>query len=823
MMIYPETFEEKTGFATIRTMLKAKCLSQIGKEKIDQISFSCNVEHIKTLLQEVHEFKQIKQQEDTVFPEDHYYDMRPALDKATIEGTYLEITELHHLYLSLTTIQHILRFFNQKEELYPDLTHLCHSVTIPPFVTEKINALLNKDGQLKDNASSELLHIRNNLQAKKAEASAKMEQIFQQVQKEGMVESDRSLTVRNGRMVIPLAAKLKRKINGYIHDESSSGQTVYIEPSQVVAINNEIRELEHAENREIINILTSVTNDIRPCIDDLTSAYQFLGQIDYIRAKALLAIQINANLPILNNTPGSYYKEALHPLLYLAHKTENKKTVPLTFYLDAETRMLLISGPNAGGKSVCLKTFGLLQYMVQCGLLIPVEENSQIGIYEHLFINLGDDQSLENDLSTYSSHLLNMKVFLENADSQSLVLIDELGAGTEPRLGGAIAEAILDRLNQQEVYGVITTHYSNLKYYASSHDNIVNGAMLFDDHRMKPLFQLEIGQPGSSFAFEIAQQIGLDQDLIQKAREISGKEHTDIDTHLKHIAQNKYTIEQKQQSISEKEKALERQIQQYSRELNNIKNLRKDILNKAEKEAEELMTNANKQIENTIRKIKESQAEQNATHQARKEFDQQKAKISQQSDTPDYLLNSKIRKANKQRFRKSATQTSKSKRSQQDAIIREGDAVKIKDQGAIGEVLKDEGKNIRMQIGEMITSVRKSRLEKISHQEYQKRVGTKIPKSSKKEKDPQPSAKDFNPEADIRGKRGEDALQIVKKLIDDAIVLQVEQVKIIHGKGDGILRQLVRDYLKTEEVVRSFRDEKVQLGGSGVTVVDLAV
>ncbi|MQY77891.1 MAG: endonuclease MutS2, partial [Bacteroidetes bacterium] len=627
IVIYPKNFDKKVGFDKIRGMIIKGCLSESGRQKAEQMSFLNSFDRINTLVSQTAEFLKILQNPEP-FPADYFPNVTPFLKKIRVEGTYLEVAELVNLRRSLDTIRAILNFFKKagKDE-FPFLTDLCRDVKVYPYVIDSINSILSKQGSIKDKASAELSNIRKNLADKQNAVSKRMNAILKKVQSEGWVEKDLSLAVRNGRSVIPVSANFKRKIKGLIHDESATGKTAYIEPEEIVEMNNEIKELEYAEKREIIKILTRFSDSIRPYLDDLLYSYNFLGIVDFIRAKALLAQKINAVKPEIQPEPCLDWKKANHPLLYLANQKEKKKVVPLDIYLNENTRILLISGPNAGGKSVCLQTVGLLQYMIQCGMLVPLMENSRMGIFNNIYIDIGDEQSIENDLSTYSSHLLNMKFFIRNADQNTLILIDEFGTGTEPTLGGAIAESILGELNEKGTFGVLTTHYTNLKHYASSIDGIENGAMLFDSHRMEPLFRLEIGKPGSSFAFEIARKIGLPEEILKEATGKVGEGPVNFDRHLKDIARDKRYWENKRSHIKKSEKKLEELIERYIKELNDIKKFRNEIIGKANEEAKELLAEVNKKIENTIRIIKETNAEKERTRKARRQLETYKEKI----------------------------------------------------------------------------------------------------------------------------------------------------------------------------------------------------
>ena len=834
-MLYPENFENKIGFDKIRDMLNGGCLSNLGRLRVEKIRFSSKYSFIETLVNQVDEFKQIMLMEDD-FPLNHFIDLTPAFKKIRIEGTYFLPEELFDLKRSLETIKAILKFFKSRparpaggkeEEKYPFLQKLADNVKLYPFIFDRIDAIITKQGKIKDNASPELNNIRKNIRDKESTVSKRLHSILKDAQNNGLVDKDVTLSIRDGRATIPVDASNKRKIKGLILDESATGKTAYIEPAEIVELNNDIRELYYAERREIVKILVLFTDDIRPYIDDLLHAYDYMGMIDFIRSKALLANKLNGVKPIFYDKPMVEWKKAVHPLLYLSFKEEARTVVPLDIKLNKDNqRILLISGPNAGGKSVCLQTVGLLQYMFQCGLLVPMNENSEIGLFQNLFINIGDDQSIENDLSTYSSYLLNMKNFLKSANNNTLILIDEFGSGTEPMLGGAIAEAILDNLNQKKVQGVITTHYTSLKHFASSTHGIENGAMLFDTAKIQPLFRLSIGEPGSSFAFEIARKIGLPESILKNATEKIGKDHIDFDKNLKDILRDKRYWETKRDSVRRSEKRLEEQIAKYTLELESSKKSQKEIIKKAKVEAEALLSGVNKQIENTIREIKESQAEKEKTKLARKKISDFKEKINEINSEEEARINRKIEKLKRRdkqgdkKTEKQLTEKVESKKQADSNSYEKGDKVSLFGQDSVGEVLDVNKDSIMVAFGNMITTLDKKRLEKISEKKY-KQISKKAYGSN------QNSSYDFGerrlkfkPEIDVRGKRAAEALQIVNDFIDEAIVINMSNVKILHGKGDGILRQLIRQYLETVNVIKSYHDESVQFGGSGITIVE---
>lgn len=627
-MIYPQNFEQKIGFDSIRHLLKEKCLSTLGQERVDEMNFSESFKDINEWLEQVMEFMRIIQEEDS-FPDQYFFDVRPSLKRIRVEGMYLDEQELFDLRRSLETIRDIIHFLtltpNDEEQEkenspYPALQKLAGDIIVFPQLITRINNILDKFGKIKDNASSELLRIRRELASTAGSISRSLNAILRNAQAEGYVDKDVTPTMRDGRLVIPVAPGLKRKIKGIVHDESSTGKTVFIEPAEVVEANNRIRELEGEERREIIRILTDFSIIIRPQVPAILQSYEFLAEIDFIRAKAHFSIQTNATKPSLEDKQILDWTMAIHPLLQLSLAKHNKKVVPLDIELTKNQRILIISGPNAGGKSVCLKTVGLLQYMLQCGMPVPIHERSHAGLFGSIFIDIGDEQSIEDDLSTYSSHLTNMKTMMKSCNKRSLILIDEFGGGTEPQIGGAIAEAVLKRFNEKGTFGVITTHYQNLKHFAEDHEGVVNGAMLYDRHLMQALFQLQIGNPGSSFAVEIARKIGLPEEVIADASEIVGSEYINADKYLQDIVRDKRYWETKRQNIRKREKQMEETIAKYEEELQELEKSRKEILRKAKEDAEKLLQESNARIENTIRIIKEAQADKERTQSARQEL-----------------------------------------------------------------------------------------------------------------------------------------------------------------------------------------------------------
>ena len=832
-MIYPQNFEQKIGFDQIRQLLKDKCLSTLGEERVNEMNFSDHFEEVDELLNQVAEFVRIIQEEDN-FPDQFFFDVRPSLKRIRIEGIYMDEQELFDLRRSLETIRDIVRFLQRNDEEesdcpYPSLKKLAGDITVFPQLITKIDGILNKYGKIKDNASTELSRIRRELANTMGSISRSLNSILRNAQSEGYVDKDVAPTMRDGRLVIPVAPGLKRKIKGIVHDESASGKTVFIEPAEVVEANNRIRELEGDERREIIRILTEFSNTLRPSIPEILQSYEFLAEIDFIRAKSHFAIQTNSIKPSLENEQLLDWTMAVHPLLQLSLAKHGKKVVPLDIELNLKRRILIISGPNAGGKSVCLKTVGLLQYMLQCGMLVPMHERSHVGLFGSIFIDIGDEQSIEDDLSTYSSHLTNMKIMMKNCNERSLILIDEFGGGTEPQIGGAIAEAVLKRFNIKGTFGVITTHYQNLKHFAEDHEGVVNGAMLYDRHLMQALFQLQIGNPGSSFAVEIARKIGLPEDVIADASEIVGSEYINADKYLQDIVRDKRYWEGKRQTIRQREKHMEETIARYQAEMEELQKSRKEIIRQAKEEAERLLQESNARIENTIRTIKEAQAEKEKTRLVRQELADFRESIDNlTSKEQEDKIARKMEKLKEKQNRKKEKKQNGTK--EQPAVqqtpkatpITEGCPVRIKGQSSVGEVLEINGKNAVVAFGSIKTTVKTERLER-SNAVPQKQESAKSSFVSNQTQDSMYEKKlNFKQDIDVRGMRGDEALQAVTYFVDDAILVGMSRVRILHGTGTGILRTLIRQYLQTIPGVRHFADEHSQLGGAGITVVDLA-
>ena len=838
-MIYPSNFENKIQFSEIRSLLKGYCLSQLGKDKVDAMAFCNEADKINTALRQTREFRRMQEEADD-FPLQFFFDMRACIKRIRIEGTHLEENEIFDLRRSLDTIAGIVRFLNRSDDDgnfdYPTLHELTEDVLTFPDLIRRIDQILDKYGKIKDTASPRLADIRSQLRKAEGSVSRTLYNILHAAQSEGLVDKDVTPTLRDGRLVVPIAPAMKRRIKGIVHDESSTGKTVFVEPTEVVEANNRIRELEADERREIIVILTDFSKLVRPHVDDIIYAYQLLAEIDFIRARAEFARLTNAIEPEVGAKPVVDWITAKHPLLWLALKKQDKPIVPLDITLTTDRHILIISGPNAGGKSVCLKTVGLLQYMLQCGLSVPLSERSKVGVFSDIMIDIGDEQSIENDLSTYSSHLLNMKNMMKQAGDHTLLLIDEFGTGTEPQIGGAMAEAVLNQFVKKHAWGVITTHYQNLKHYADSHEGIANGAMLYDRHEMRPLFQLAIGQPGSSFAIEIARKTGIPEEVIREASDIVGSEYIQSDKYLQDIVRDKRYWENKRQNVHQREKDLERTIAKYEEEIKELAQKRKDILRQAKEQAQELLKESNRNIENTIREIRECQAEKEETKRLREELNAFKEDVSEiDTKSTDDLIEKKMRQIMERKERREKRKKEKKENAgkptsigtkfpaptatseQQTFVV--GDTVRMRGLTTVGTVEAVSGKEATCVFGDVKTKVKFSRLEHTAKiPETSRPVTFGISRETRQTIDSHKL--NFHQDLDVRGMRGDEALDAVQHFIDDAILVGMSRVRILHGKGNGILRQLIRQYLQTVPNVTSCKDEHVQFGGAGITVVD---
>ena len=844
-MIYPKTFESKLGFDEVRALLRGRCLSTLGRDMVDAMAFSDDPATINEWLAQVREFRRLQEEADD-FPLSYFFDVRQAVARLRLEGTHLDEAELFDLRRSLDTICAIVAYLNRGEATddgevnhpYPALHRLTDGVLTFPQLVQRIDQILDRFGRIKDTASPALADIRRELARTEGSISKTLYGILRSAQSEGLVDKDVAPAMRDGRLVIPVSPGLKRRIRGIVHDESASGKTVFVEPAEVVEANNRIRELESEERREIIRILTEFAKLVRPYVVPILDSYKFLAKIDLIRAKAELARLIKGIEPDVEPYPHIDWIRASHPLLALSLEKQGKAVVPLDIMLTQQKRILIISGPNAGGKSVCLKTAGLLQYMLQCGLSVPIGERSRTGVFRNIFIDIGDEQSIENDLSTYSSHLMNMKQMMRHADDSTLLLVDEFGTGTEPQIGGAIAEAVLKQFCAKGAYGIITTHYQNLKHFADTHDGVVNGAMLYDRQQMQPLFQLSIGNPGSSFAIEIARKIGLPESVIKDASDIVGSDYIQSDKYLQDIVRDKRYWENKRQAVHQREKSLEQTIARYENEVKELEQSRKEILAKAKQQAEELLAGSNRIIEKTIKEIRESQAEKAETKKIREELEAFKAGMKDiDTAANDEMIARKMRQIQERKARrekrkkdreseklkisneKSATGKEKSA-GQANASLSPGDTVRIKGLTTVGKIESIDGKMATVIFGDMRTKMRSDRLERAEKPKQEEpKAYVNVSRETRETIDNRKL--NFKQDLDVRGMRGDEAITAVTYFIDDAILVGMSRVRILHGTGSGILRQLIRQYLATVPNVVSFRDEHVQFGGAGITVVDL--
>ena len=778
-MIYPQNIEQKIDFHVIRDCLKGFCSSPLGKERVDEMSWVNHYDSAKNRLAHLREMMRVLADSTLSFPQGDIYDLREALSRIRIEGLFMDESELFSLRKMLDYVGQLERFFTLLDkEKYPLLASL-PLISFPNHLIAEIDRIIDRYGKMKDSASPELARIRKDIAQSQGSVSRALNAILRQAQAEGLLDKDATPTMREGRLVLPVPPAYKRKIGGIVHDESATGKTVFIEPQQVVEANNRIRELEGEERRERMRILLEMTEYIRPEIPKILASEQFLADVDFLRAKALFAADIEAIVPEVHNKPMLDWREARHPILLLNFRKQGREVVPLSIRLT-DNRILVISGPNAGGKSVCLKTVALLQYMLQCGLAVPLSEASEMGFFEKLLLDIGDEQSIEDDLSTYSSHLRNMKHFVRYANGRTLLLIDEFGTGTEPLIGGAIAEAVLTQLNEQKAYGVITTHYTNLKHLAERSKGIINGAMLYDRGQLKPLFQLSIGQAGSSFAVEIARQIGLPEQIILRATDIVGEEHIDYDKQLQDIARDKRYWENKRQNIRQKEKHLEEKIAHYEEQMAGIKAKKRAIIEEANQQAADLLKKSNATIERTIREIKEAKAEKKATQQARQKVENLKSKVEEKS--------AKVAKP-------SSTNTTTKK---QGSVLRDLSDLKILTKNPAKLIQETNTPKPRIVASSVADELRRRKLS-------------------------------FSRELDIRGLRVDEALEVLIAYFDDALMVNAEMVTILHGTGTGALKQVVRDYLaerqKTMRKLHSgdmhFHDGDPDRGGAGITVVEL--
>lgn len=830
-MLIPENIEAKLRFEKIREEVSAACLTSIGKGHAEAMSFMTDLGEVRRQVGMASEMASILESDED-FPASELPDLRDSLKRIRVEGLYLNEEELMALRVALTLSISAIDFFEQAEEgAYPLLREASAGLAPYPLTINQIDRILGPDGQIKDTASGRLAEIRGEIKSQETAAARRLNAIMQRAQSMGLVESDAAITVRDGVAVIPIPAANKRMVEGIVVDESSTGRTAFVQPAEVVAINTRIRELRSEERREIIQILKDMASNIRPYAPDMIRSIETLGLLDFQRGKAVYGKQIDATRPTIDEEPGLYLSGARHPLLMAQLAHQGKRIVPLNIELNAPAgRILVISGPNAGGKSVCLQTVGLLQMMLQSGLLVPVNEGSRMCVFDSLFIDIGDNQSIENDLSTYSSHLMAMKNFVRSAGRRTLILIDEFGTGTEPLMGGAIAEAVLAELNRLGAFGVLTTHYTNLKHFASQTEGLVNGAMTFDTHRIEPLFSLHIGQPGSSFAFEIARKIGLPERILSDAKEKMGQENADYDRNLRQINRDKHYWEQKRQNVKENDKKLAETLQKYNEMLEGIKAERREILAKAREEAKSLLAETNRRIEATIKEIRESQAEKERTKEVRKELEAFREETEGKAEKEDGMIERKMeqirqrQKRQKEREKSAPAAQEKMETREEERPLQAGDYVSIDgDGGRIGQVMELRGKEAQVAMGSMVSNIKLSRLKRVSSNAARRAAGKPLGGIDYSNVATTVREKKliFSSEIDVRGMRAEEALQRVGSFMDEALLCEVGEVRILHGKGNGILRDQIRKMLRTLPYVEGCRDESEQFGGAGITVVEL--
>ncbi|WP_296699123.1 Smr/MutS family protein [Algoriphagus sp.] len=794
-MIYPSNLEQKINFVKVKELLKEECTSPLGMSYVDKVSFSSDYNLVKKLLDQTKEFYEILFSGES-FPSSNFTNLHPYLEKAKLEGAHLDQEDFHEVKLSLHTLRGCISFFQKFGELYPTLSQLLGLlIDLDLGLLKSIEQVIDEKGQIRSNASRDLQLIRNQIIFEEGRLRKVMERIFKEARAKGLTPEDSGMTIRGGRMVIPIAAENKRKLRGFIHDESSTGQTVFMEPEEALDINNEIRDLEYMERREIVKILTQLTDKLRPAIPVLRKATSYLGLMDFIRAKAKFAQKTDSVKPEITKERQLTWTKARHPILEMALKTQGKKIIPIDVKLGGHERLLVISGPNAGGKSVTLKTVALLQYMLQCGLLIPVQPDSKSSLFDNFFIDIGDEQNLENDLSTYSSHLMSMKNFTQFSNRKTILFIDEFGTGTEPQFGGAIAESILLALNKLGAFGIVTTHYGNLKQIANKNQGLVNGAMRYDVDKLEPMYQLEIGKPGSSFALEIASKIGISKEILQYAKDHIGEERVRYDRLLTQLENEKNQYTSLLADAKAKERLLKTRLKEYNELKETLELNKKRYIQEAKQEAKNLLDQTNKKIESTIRQIKEDKADKESTKKLRKELEEFKEIVKPEKlavkDPEVVVVGGKIA---------------------------EGDWVRLKDNGAIAQVLQLKNKEVEISIGELKSNVKLSRLEKISQTQVKKELKSVAKRSGYNTNE---KLMEFSPNLDLRGKRGEEILPMIQTFVDEGFMFGVKDLRIVHGKGDGILRDITRNLLRNMPNVGKMEDEHADRGGAGVTLVTL--
>ena len=826
-MVYPNDFESKVGFDRVREQIASLCSMRRSRELLDDEGFSASTEEIVRRHSLCDEIRRLTEGEQD-FPREDFTDMDGVVSKVRIDGAFLEAQEVLLLCTSLRSAESISSFILSREETAcPFARRLSSSLSPLMHIVREGERIVDEHGEVRDGASPELSRLRREIRSREGQVSKRLQHILQSAKSAGVVDADALISIRDGRAVIPVAAGNKRKLQGLVYDESATGKTVYIEPMEIVELNNELKELEYAVRREIVRILTDFTDFVRPESDSVAAANEYLAQIDMLRAKARWASDNGAVKPVLTDDGRLVLRNAVHPLLAQKLAAQHKKIVPLDLELNDRKRILVISGPNAGGKSVCLKTTGLLQYMFQCGFPVTASENSEFPVFGSIFIDIGDEQSMDNDLSTYSSHLNNMKQMLGGASPEAMMLIDEFGSGTEPVIGGAIAEAILERFVERGCYGVVTTHYSNIKYYAANAEGIENGAMTFDVRNIQPLFRLETGKPGSSFAIEIARKTGLPEEIIRAAKDKAGSEHIDLEKQLREIARDKRYWEQKRDRIRITDRKVDELEQRYREQLEKIRSERNEIIGKARQEAKELIAEANRRIENTIKTIRESQAEKEATREARREFEDFREDMNSGGGADEERISREMerlerrqaRRAERQKNRENDSGKPTEQRQELPKEVVEGSKVRITGQDMIGEVRSVKGKRAQVAFGQIITTVDKTMLTVVSNAEYKRSIKPLDAPRTIISTDISRRRLNFKGSIDIRGMRVVEALDAVQTLVDDALMVGVETVTILHGKGTGALKEEVRNYLRTVPQVASARDEHPDRGGAGITIV----
>ncbi len=796
-MPYPQSIELKLEFNQIKELVAKKCVSTLGQGYIDKIRFNNKFDIVERMLWQVNEFKNLLQT-DTPFPADHYFDVLPYFNKAKIEGMWLAEDELHKLKLTIQSFLQIAKYFRDRPEKYKHLEALLEGLMYNDLIVRRIDRIIDNEGLLRPNASPELAKISDKINEKEKEVRRRIQSIYDKAVKNDYAAADLEITVRDGRLVIPVLADHKRHVQGFVHDESNTGQTVYIEPTECFEMNNLIRELQLAYRRERERILLEITDQVRPEIPELEKNIQRMGLFDFIRAKALLAIDLNASLPALSKHAVVNLRVAYHPLLKLNHEKNKQTIVPLNIQLEGENRIAVISGPNAGGKSVCLKTVGLLQYMLQCGLLVSASADSEMGIFKDVMVDIGDEQSIENDLSTYSSHLLRMKYFTDFADGKTLFLIDEFGMGTDPQFGGPLAEAILNHINRKNSFGVVTTHFSNLKNFANNTKGLINASMLFDNEKMQPLYLLEMGKPGSSYAFEIATKTGLAQSIINYAKDRVGVKQKRVDDLLIEVEKEQKHVLELRQRFAEKEAKANTLMEQYTQMKADMEANKKVLIKQAKQEALAIITEANSKVEAAIREVKQNQADAETQRKARTEIKEQIAQLSQDVKEAEIEQNEKPKVLND--------------------VLKVGSFVIVEGQQSVGEVLAINKNKVTVAFGDLRTTVDVKKLQVVAKSKAvsQMKAGSQGINLNDK-------MKDFNPELNLIGTRGDEAMKRLQQYIDDAYLLGFKQVRIVHGKGYGVLRKLVRETLNNSPLVSSIQNEHIEMGGDGASIINLKV